>query len=36
MVAYYGRLKQGQGCGEALSRVQLEMLKYVNRRYPYY
>jgi CHAT domain-containing protein len=36
MVAYYGRLKQGQGRGEALRRVQLEMLKGVNRRHPYY
>jgi CHAT domain-containing protein/Tfp pilus assembly protein PilF len=36
MVAYYGRLKQGQGRGEALRRVQLEMLKSVNRRHPYY
>jgi CHAT domain-containing protein/Tfp pilus assembly protein PilF len=36
MVAYYGRLKQGQGRGEALRRVQLEMLKKVNRRHPYY
>jgi len=36
MVAYYDRLKQGQGRGEALRRVQLEMLKNVNRRHPYY
>src|SRR6266508_3805802 len=36
MVAYYGRLKQGQGRGEALRRVQLEMLKNVNRRHPYH
>jgi len=36
MVAYYGRLKQGQGRGDALRRVQLEMLKKVNRRHPYY
>jgi CHAT domain-containing protein len=36
MVAYYGRLKQGQGRGEALRRVQLEMLKNINRRHPYY
>jgi CHAT domain-containing protein/Tfp pilus assembly protein PilF len=36
MVTYYGRLKQGQGRGEALRRVQLEMLKNVNRRHPYY
>jgi len=36
MVAYYGRLNQGQGRGDALRRVQLEMLKGVNRRHPYY
>jgi len=36
MVAYYGRLNQGQGRGEALRLVQLEMLKKVNRRHPYY
>jgi CHAT domain-containing protein/Tfp pilus assembly protein PilF len=36
MVAYYGRLKQGQGRGEALRRAQLEMLKKVNRRHPYF
>jgi CHAT domain-containing protein/Tfp pilus assembly protein PilF len=36
MVAYYGRFKQGQGRGEALRQVQLEMLKNVNRRHPYY
>ena len=36
MVAYYGRLKQGQGRGQALRQVQLEMLKNVNRRHPYY
>ena len=36
MVAYYGRLNQGQGRGEALRQVQLEMLKNVNRRHPYY
>jgi len=36
MVAYYGRLKQGQVRGEALRRAPLEMLKGVNRRHPYY
>ena len=36
MVAYYRKLKQGQGRGEALRRAQLEMLKKVNRRHPYY
>jgi CHAT domain-containing protein/Tfp pilus assembly protein PilF len=36
MVAYYRRLQQGEGRGEALRQVQLEMLKRVNRRHPYY
>ena len=36
MEAYYGRLKQEQGRGEALRQAQLEMLKNVNRRHPYY
>jgi CHAT domain-containing protein/Tfp pilus assembly protein PilF len=36
MVSYYRMLKQGQGRGESLRRVQLEMLKNVNRRHPYY
>jgi CHAT domain-containing protein len=36
MVSYYGKLKQGQGRGEALRRAQLEMLKKVNRRHPYF
>jgi tetratricopeptide (TPR) repeat protein len=36
MVAYYGRLKQGQGRGEALRRVQLEILNKVKWRHPYY
>jgi CHAT domain-containing protein len=36
MVSYYRMLQQGQGWGEALRRVQLEMLKKVNRRHPYY
>jgi CHAT domain-containing protein len=36
MVAYYGRLMQGQGRGEALRQVQLEMLKNLKRRHPYY
>jgi CHAT domain-containing protein len=35
-VAYYGRLKQGQGRGEALRQVQLEMLKSAKRQHPYY
>jgi CHAT domain-containing protein len=36
MVAYYRRLKQGEGRSEALRQAQLEMLKNVNRRSPYY
>jgi CHAT domain-containing protein len=36
MAPYYGRLKQGQGRGEALRRAPLEMLKGMNRRHPYY
>ena len=36
MVTYYRRLKQGEGRGEALRQVQLEMLKQVRRRHPYY
>jgi len=36
MVSYYRRLQEGQGRGEALRPSQLEMLKNVNRRHPYY
>jgi CHAT domain-containing protein/lipopolysaccharide biosynthesis regulator YciM len=36
MVSYYRRLQEGQGRGEALRQSQLEMLKNVNRRHPYY
>jgi CHAT domain-containing protein/Tfp pilus assembly protein PilF len=36
MVSYYRMLQQGQGRGEALRQVQLEMLKKMNRRHPYY
>jgi CHAT domain-containing protein/Tfp pilus assembly protein PilF len=36
MVSYYRLLQQGEGRGEALRRVQWEMLKRVNRRHPYY
>jgi CHAT domain-containing protein len=36
MVAYYQRLRQGQGRGAALRQAQLEMLKDVKRRHPYY
>jgi hypothetical protein len=35
-MAYYGRLKQRQGRGEALRRAPLEMPKGMNRRHPYY
>ncbi|HKQ91647.1 MAG TPA: CHAT domain-containing tetratricopeptide repeat protein [Blastocatellia bacterium] len=36
MVAYYRRLRQGQGRGAALRHAQLEMFKDVRRRHPYY
>jgi CHAT domain-containing protein len=36
MVAYYQRLMRGEGRGEALRQAQLEMLKNVKRRSPYY
>jgi CHAT domain-containing protein/Tfp pilus assembly protein PilF len=36
MVSYYRNLQQGRGRGEALRQGQLEMLKRVNRRHPYY
>jgi CHAT domain-containing protein len=36
MVAYYRKLQQGQGRGEALRRVQLEMLKQARWRHPYF
>jgi CHAT domain-containing protein len=36
MVAYYRGLQRGEGRGEALRQVQLEMLKDVRRRHPYY
>jgi CHAT domain len=36
MVSYYRKLQQGLGRGEALRRVQLEMLKQVKRKHPYY
>jgi CHAT domain-containing protein/Tfp pilus assembly protein PilF len=36
MASYYRRLQEGQGRGEALRQSQLEMLKNVNRRRPYY
>jgi CHAT domain-containing protein/Flp pilus assembly protein TadD len=36
MVAYYRRLKDGEGRGEALRQAQLEMLRSVKRRHPYY
>jgi CHAT domain-containing protein len=36
MVSYYRLLQEGQGRGEALRQSQLEMLRNVNRRHPYY
>ncbi|HEY3132262.1 MAG TPA: CHAT domain-containing tetratricopeptide repeat protein [Acidobacteriota bacterium] len=36
MVAYYKGLKQGQGRGEALRQVQLNMSKRKNRQHPFY
>ena len=36
MVEYYKRLLRGEGRGEALRQVQLQMLKQPNRRHPYY
>jgi CHAT domain-containing protein len=36
MVAYYQRLMRGEGRSEALRQAQLEMLKNVKRRSPYY
>jgi CHAT domain-containing protein/Tfp pilus assembly protein PilF len=36
MVAYYRKLEQGGGRGEALRQAQLEMLKQGPRRHPYY
>jgi CHAT domain-containing protein len=36
MVSYYRLLREGEGRGEALRHVQLEMLKKGNRRHPYY
>jgi CHAT domain-containing protein len=36
MVAFYRRLRQGQGRGPALRQAQLEMFKDVKRRHPYY
>jgi CHAT domain-containing protein/tetratricopeptide (TPR) repeat protein len=36
MVSYYRMLQQGQGRGEALRLVQLEMLKKMKWRHPYY
>jgi CHAT domain-containing protein/Tfp pilus assembly protein PilF len=36
MVSYYTLLQKGQGRGDALRQVQLEMLKKANRRHPYY
>jgi CHAT domain-containing protein len=36
MADYYRNLKQGQGRGEALRQVQLEMLKRKGREHPFY
>ncbi len=36
MISYYHLLQQGEGRGEALRQVQLEMLKKANRQHPYY
>jgi CHAT domain-containing protein/Tfp pilus assembly protein PilF len=36
MVSYYRMLQRGQGRGEALRRAQLEMLKKLKWRHPYY
>jgi CHAT domain-containing protein/Tfp pilus assembly protein PilF len=36
MVAYYRGLRRGQGRGAALRQAQVEMLKDVKRRHPYY
>jgi CHAT domain-containing protein len=36
MVSYYRRLLKGEGCGEALRQIQLEMLKDAKLRLPYY
>ncbi|MBI1764138.1 MAG: CHAT domain-containing protein [Acidobacteria bacterium] len=36
MVAYYKRLLHGEGRGEALRQVQLQLLKQPKRRHPYY
>jgi CHAT domain-containing protein len=36
MTRYYEGLKQGQGRGEALRQMQLEMLKRKDRQHPFY
>jgi CHAT domain-containing protein len=36
MAGYYGRLLKGEGRGEALRQIQLEMLKDAKLRHPYY
>ncbi|HYX29497.1 MAG TPA: CHAT domain-containing tetratricopeptide repeat protein [Pyrinomonadaceae bacterium] len=36
MVNFYKRLKRGEGRGEALRNVQMEMLRSKTRRYPYF
>jgi CHAT domain-containing protein len=36
MVSYYRKLQEGDGRGDALRQVQLEMLKNARRRHPFY
>ena len=36
MIGYYRRLMQGEGRGEALRRVQLEMLRDQTHSHPFY
>jgi CHAT domain-containing protein len=36
MVEYYKGLQRGEGRGDGLRRVQLEMLKHKTRRHPFY
>src|SRR6266545_2859597 len=36
MIGYYKALKRGEGRGEGLRRVQLEMIKSRDRRHPFY
>jgi CHAT domain-containing protein len=36
MIGYYRRLKRGEGRGEALRQVQLEMIKSKEHAHPYF